>query len=86
MQPQLLTIIVIIVILYVIQHTSNRIIVKEKFTLTQNNFPYFLMTQEQLDEVNNLCEKGKKYYMFTRNSGAGHEYTLKQMQKICQYY
>jgi hypothetical protein len=62
-------------------------IVKEKFTVTQKNFPYLLMTQEQLDEVNNLCEKGKTYYLITRNyAGAGHEYTLKQMQKICQYY
>ena len=32
MQPQLLTIIVIIVILYIIQHTSNRIIVKENMS------------------------------------------------------
>ena len=55
MQPQLLTIIVIIVILYVIQHTSNRMIVKEKFTLTQANFPNVSITQDELDEVNKLC-------------------------------
>jgi hypothetical protein len=84
MQPQLLTIIVIIVILYVIQHTSNRMIVKEKFTLTQANFPNVSITQDELDEVNKLCERGKNFYRMYRDyNGTGHEYVLNRAKKSC---
>jgi hypothetical protein len=56
MQPQLLT---IIVILYIIQHTSNRIIDKENMVKilgpnTQANI-FSPITQDELDEVNKLC-------------------------------
>jgi hypothetical protein len=60
-------------------------IVKEKFIITQKNLPFSSMTQEQLDEVNNLCKKGKEYYLFSRNYGkSNHEYALSLGQRKCQ--
>jgi hypothetical protein len=82
MQPQLLTIIIIIVILYVIQNTSNRIIVKEKFTLTPSNI-FGHITQEELDEVNKLCKQGIDPYIQLRGRAVEHSLALKHAQWIC---
>jgi hypothetical protein len=84
MQPQLFTIIVIIVILYVIQNTSNRI-VKEKFdktdTLTRNDFDFYILNWE-LDQANELCYEGKVYYKRNRNQ-FNHYSTLQVAERKC---
>ena len=93
MQPQLLTIIVIIVILYVIQHTSNRI-VKENMSKTMSMVKILgpitqadilgPITQDELDEVNKLCQDGKDIYLFDRNYiKLEHEIALKGAQPFC---
>jgi hypothetical protein len=84
MQPQLLTIIVIIVILYVIQNASNRI-VKENYlaSFDKYNKGNMWFTQEEYDEVNKLCDRGKQLYLLLRNI-SNHEFSLKQAQWTCQ--
>ena len=93
MQPQLLTIIVIIVILYVIQHTSNRI-VKENMSKTISMVKILgpitqadilgPITQDELDEVNKLCQDGKDIYLFDRNYiKLDHKIALEGAQRFC---
>ena len=93
MQPQLLTIIVIIVILYVIQHTSNRI-VKENMSKTMSMVKILgpitqadilgPITQDELDEVNKLCQDGKDIYLFDRNYiKLVHKDALEGAQRFC---
>ena len=89
MQPRLLTIIVIIVILYIIQHTSNRMIVKENFLqdntfLNQDIIIDLNITQYEYNEINKLCEKGINKYIKLRGEGVEHSYALEQAQMICQ--
>ena len=89
MQPQLLTIIVIIVILYVIQHTSNRIIVKESLGLITDPKRWTrYLTRDETDEVDKLCEKGYyDYFLYRFNHPFyyNHEKALSIGQRNCQY-
>jgi hypothetical protein len=66
MQPQLLTIIVIIVILYVIQNTSNRIVKEPIMMVTDPKKWRMHLSRDEEEEVDKLCEKGYNDYFHHR--------------------
>jgi hypothetical protein len=66
MQPQLLTIIVIIVILYVIQNASNRIVKEPIMMNTDPKRLSMYLSRDEIDEVDKLCEKGYNEYFRRR--------------------
>jgi hypothetical protein len=85
MQPRLLTIIVIIVILYIIQNTSNRIVKEPIMMNTDPKRLSMYLSRDEIVEVDKLCEEGYNDYFRYRFHVPyyNHKKALELAQRFC---